>query len=169
MPGSVVWITGLSGSGKTTLAKALMPRLPQPRLLLDGDEMREALFPLVDGYAQDTRLRLAMTYSRLCRLAASQGTHVVCATISMFHEVHCWNREHLPNYVEVFLNVSEDERRRRDRKHIYTDDNARRIVGKGIAAELPRQPDLEVGINEPIEDTVTRIVSYVKKAQGNCC
>lgn len=163
MNGSVVWITGLSGAGKTTLAKTLLPQLPQPHLLLDGDEMREALSLLLDGYAFDARLRLAMTYSRLCRLVASQGTNVVCATISMFHDVRKWNRENIPNYCEVFLNVPEDERKCRDYKNVYVAGNEHCIVGDGIEAELPCNPDMEINPFEPLEETVAKIVSHIKQ------
>jgi adenylylsulfate kinase len=81
--GRVIWITGLSGAGKTTLAQALLPMLPQPRLLLDGDAVREALALLAGGYAREDRLKLALTYARLAKLAADQGVAVICATISM--------------------------------------------------------------------------------------
>ena len=37
-----------------------------------------------------------MRNARLCRLLAEQGTDVVCATISLFHEVQRWNRENIP-------------------------------------------------------------------------
>ena len=43
--------------------------------------------------------------SRLCRLLASQGTDVVCATISLFHEVQSWNRDNIPGYCEIYLQV----------------------------------------------------------------
>lgn len=142
--GRVIWITGLSGSGKTTLANALLPRLPPPRLLLDGDEMREALSPIAGGYDVDSRKRLAHTYARLCKLIASQGTTVVCATISMFHEVREWNRLHLPNYCEVYLEASEAVLKERDFKKIYreTAGQASHIVGQTIPPELPKAPDI---------------------------
>ena len=144
--GRVVWLTGLSGAGKTTLARALMPHLPQPRLLLDGDEMREALAPLAGGYDPKNRKQLAFAYARLCKLAAKQGITVVCATISMFHDVQRWNRENLPGYVEVYLDVPETVRRERDYKNIYKA-RARAgqetpVAGRDFPPELPECPDI---------------------------
>jgi adenylylsulfate kinase-like enzyme len=46
-----------------------------------------------------------MQYARLCRVLAEQGVTVVIATISLFKEVHAWNRENLPGYFEVYLKV----------------------------------------------------------------
>lgn len=136
----VIWITGLSGAGKTTVARVLLPKIPQPRVLLDGDEMRSALELVASGYERENRLMLALTYSRLCGLLAAQGVNVVCSTISFFHAVHAWNREHLPGYFEVFLDVPESVRLARDAgKKVYAGKN---IMGIHIEPEYPLCPDL---------------------------
>ena len=90
-PGRVIWITGLSGSGKTTLAKALQKELPGS-ILLDGDELREALGSANHGFDVESRKKLAKTYARLAGLLARQGFIVLVATISLFHDLHAWNR-----------------------------------------------------------------------------
>ena len=102
--GRVFWITGLSGAGKSTLARALQARLPQS-ILLDGDELRAVLGATASGFDRQSRLELARTYARLCGLLAGQGHTVIMATISLFHEIHAWNRENLPGYREIFLDV----------------------------------------------------------------
>ena len=116
----VVWITGLSGAGKSTLATALVAHLRTPGefvVRLDGDELREVFgLAAVNGqsHGREARLALAMQYSRLCRVMASQGLTVVIATISLFKEVHVWNRANLPGYFEVFLKMPIEELRRRE-------------------------------------------------------
>ncbi len=65
---------------------------------------------------RNARLALALRYARLCQVIASQGPTVVMATISLFREVHAWNRDHLPGYFELYLKVPLDEPRRRDPK-----------------------------------------------------
>lgn len=141
--GRVIWITGLSGSGKTTLAKALQQLLPPPCLLLDGDELRSALGLFNCGYERSDRLKMAETYGRLCRLAADQGQTVVCATISLFHTAHEWNRNNLPHYFEVFLDMPKNVLMERDYKHVYGQ-NMKNVVGQTLMPEFPLNPDFIV-------------------------
>jgi adenylylsulfate kinase-like enzyme len=142
----VIWITGLSGSGKTTLSLVLVDRMRSigiKPIFLDGDELRE-VFGVVAANAQnhgrEGRLALAMQYSHLCRVLAGQGHTVVIATISLFKEVHAWNRNNLPGYFEVYLKAPVDELRRRDPKGIY-----RRFD----AGELTNVAGLDLAIDEP--------------------
>ena len=123
--GQVIWITGLSGAGKTSLATEVANRLREAdvkTVLLDGDELREVFGTAAftaQNHGREARLALAMQYAHLCRVIASQGLTVVIATVSLFREVHAWNRENLPGYFEVYLKVPLEELRRRDPKDIY--------------------------------------------------
>lgn len=160
----VIWITGLSGAGKTTLARALAARLPEA-LMLDGDALREALGVATSDFDRDSRLRLALTYSRLCKMLADQNRTVIIATISLFHEVHAWNRQHLPGYLEVFLDVPEVVRRRRDPKGLYaakTGASARQMAGNGVAVDPPRNPDLQFDETCPVQEAVETILHALK-------
>ncbi len=146
-PGRVFWITGLSGAGKTTLGQELSTRLRasgRSVTFLDGDALRSAIAEDLDHAPQDRR-RSAMRNARLCRLLAEQGADVVCATISLFHDVQRWNRENIPGYREIFLRVPIEELRRRNPKGLYTstrDGDPRNVVGLDIPAETPQAPDL---------------------------
>jgi hypothetical protein len=101
--------------------------------------------PKILTTAQADRRRSAMRNARLCRLLAEQGADVVCATISLFHEVQRWNRENIPGYREIYLRVPMDELRRRDSKGIYAGaqrGDTRDVVGLDVPAEAPEAPDL---------------------------
>ena len=146
-PGRVFWITGLSGAGKTTVGRELWSRLRaagRPVTFLDGDALRAAIAEDL-GHSVRNRRRSAMRNARLCRLLASQGPDVVCATISLFHQVQRWNRENIPGYREIYLRVPMEELRRRDSRGIYAGaqrGKARDIVGLDVPAETPEAPDL---------------------------
>jgi adenylylsulfate kinase-like enzyme len=143
----VYWITGLSGAGKTTVGQELWRRLRaagRSAIFLDGDALREVIAEDL-GHNSANRRKSAMRNARLCRMLSSQGTDVVCPTISLFHEVHRWNRENIPGYREIYLRVPMDELQRRDSKGIYAAahrGDLRDVVGLDVAAELPEAPDL---------------------------
>lgn len=145
----VIWITGLSAAGKTTLGRLVVGALRgrgEPAVLMDGDELREALASTVNHSAA-ARLELVHKYSRLARLVASQGVTVVVSTVALFHEIHRWNRENLPEYFEVYLKVPIDELRRRDPKGIYyryDQGELKNVAGLDIAVEEPKRPDLTI-------------------------
>jgi adenylylsulfate kinase-like enzyme len=144
--GQVFWITGLSGSGKSTLAHEVVTRLRAAGdfvVMLDGDELREVFGAAANNaqnHGREARLALAMQYAKLCRILALQGMTVVIATISLFREVHAWNRLHLPGYFEVYLKVPFEELRRRDPKGIY-----RRFDAGGLS----NVAGLDLPIDEP--------------------
>ena len=148
-PARVFWITGLSGAGKTTIGERLWRRLRaagRSAVFLDGDRLRSTIAEDLSHPIEDRR-RSAMRNGRLCQLLAEQGIDVVCATISMFHEVQRWNRTHIPGYFEIYLRVPMPEIERRDPKGIYTrarNGEARNVVGIDIAAEVPEAPNLVI-------------------------
>jgi adenylylsulfate kinase-like enzyme/phosphohistidine swiveling domain-containing protein len=159
--GRVFWITGLSGAGKTTLGRELCKRLRaagRPVIFLDGDALRTAIAEDL-GHSAGDRRRSAMRNARLCRLLAEQGGDVVCATISLFHEVQRWNRDNIPGYREIYLLVPIDELRRRDTKGIYADaqqGETRHVVGLDVPAEAPKAPDLVLE-NHGVLDVATAV------------
>ncbi|MBF97342.1 MAG: adenylyl-sulfate kinase [Pelagibacterales bacterium] len=150
MAGKVIWITGLSGSGKTTLALQLTSILrgkEKAIVNLDGDILRKTLLdPKKEkqSYTANDRRQLAQQYGRLCKLISDQGFWVLIATISLFREVHAWNRQNISNYFEVFLDVPMAELRRRDTKGIYrafSNNGNGNIVGLDLKFDKPVSPD----------------------------
>ncbi|GAA2922548.1 hypothetical protein GCM10020221_18360 [Streptomyces thioluteus] len=143
----MLWITGLSGAGKSTVAGLLRDRLVARGglpVVLDGDRLRETL-PVRFGHREADRRRLARYYGGLAGELAHQGHLVICATVSLFHEAHAWNRRNLPGYFEVWLRVPiEDLRRREGRAALYGAADTRDVVGIGTRAEFPLAADLVV-------------------------
>ncbi|MCA0305107.1 MAG: adenylyl-sulfate kinase [Proteobacteria bacterium] len=151
--GRVVWITGLSAAGKSTISAVLTDRLRARGewcVALDGDALRD-VFGRVDlkpeDYERSARLALGFQYARLARLLAGQGSTVIVTTISLFHELHAWNRQNLPGYFEVYIRVPLEELRRRDPKGLYRRYEAgevRNIAGLDQPFDEPAAPDLLV-------------------------
>lgn len=173
-PGSgVIWITGLSGAGKSTLAREVTARLRnsgRPVILLDGDELREVFGATSNktDHGRDRRLALAMQYAHLCRIIASQGVLVVIATISMFREVHAWNRIYLPNYFEVYLKVPVEELRRRDPKGIYRRFDAgelANVAGLDLPVDEPEAPDwtAHFDVQHGVEVMAEELIHFFEK------
>ena len=147
--GGVIWITGLAQVGKTTTARTLAAALEacgRRPVLLDGDAMRVILDDF--GYAPDARRRLAFTYARLAREISAQGFLVVVATISLFHDVHEWNRKNIENYFEVFLEAPLECLSARKGAGVYARSEEQPLVGVGIEAEWPVAPDLRFCTND---------------------
>ena len=170
--GKVIWITGLSGSGKTTLAKEVVAGLrsaDQTVLMLDGDEMREVFGANTanqSNHGRDERMALAMQYAKLCELIARQGVTVVCSTISMFKEVHSWNRENQPYYFEVYLKVPLSELRNRDPKGIYRrfdSGELSNVAGLDLQVDEPKSPDIlfefepNLELSQMTDEIITKI------------
>ena len=172
-PGRVFWITGLSAAGKTSIGRALSSHLQasgRQVIFLDGDTLRSAVSNDL-GYSAENRRSAAMRNGMLCRMLAEQGFDIVCSTISLFHDVQRWNREHIPRYNEIFVRVPLEELKRRDTKGIYRtggDPRPANIVGLDIPAEIPEAPDLILDNDTTLhsEEAVRLILNRVSELEG---
>ena len=109
-----------------------------------------------------------MQYAQLCRVLAKQDLTVVIATISLFKEIHSWNRTYLPNYFEIYLDVPLDELRRRDPKAIYQRfdyGEIKNVAGLDVDIDKPQNPDwLEVfDKHKPISKLVNELLNELGK------
>jgi adenylylsulfate kinase len=165
----VIWITGYSGAGKTTVAYALQKSFTSSgitSLVLDGDVVRDAMAGFEYGYDADSRKAGAYCYAKLALNFSQQGLVVIVSTVSLFHEVHAWNREKMLGYCEVFLDASEDVRRERDPKGLYKKHQSGELDSFSLSiseGEIPLMPDFHFKNNGEISDVeliVAKIVEY---------
>lgn len=165
----VYWLTGLSGAGKTTIGTLFFQHLKtiKPNVVyLDGDVLRE-IFGGTHGHTLQERKQLAMRYSRLCKMLSEQGIDVVCATISLFHEVQEWNRQHIPGYKEVYIKVPIEVLTQRDQKQLYSRalrGEIKDVMGIDAAVEAPKNPDIVLendgtrSVDEMVNNLITRLI-----------
>ena len=146
---TLIWITGLSGSGKTTIGREVYNKLTAENsntIFLDGDSFREILGNDL-GHAPKDRLENAKRISRMCKFLIAQDINVVCATMSLYKEVHDLNRAEIENYVEVFVDCDLDELIRRDQKGLYSKaikGELENVVGVNLPYDKPAQCELVI-------------------------
>ena len=172
--GQVIWITGLSGAGKSTIAKKVIGYLTERHdccLLLDGDKVRLAINENLSHSPED-RVINASRISRLAKMLAEQNIIVVVATMSLYEEIHDWNRANLPNYTEVFIDVPISALIERDAKGLYakfTQKGEKHVPGLDIPYHRPSNPDLVIDNSEHRDDLsnfALQIIDYSDKKRS---
>jgi adenylylsulfate kinase len=141
--GVVVWLTGLPASGKSTLAERVRSRLRRPAIVLDSDQMREALE--ADSYAADDRDRFYRVLARLAATFARQGLVVLVPATAPRQAHRELARELAPEFREVWVCTPASECARRDVKALYARAEAGEITtlpGVGASYEVPAKPDV---------------------------
>ena len=156
--GGCLWITGLSASGKTTISSLVRQGLEgryQNIVSLDGDQMRTIFRSGNSLYDRAGRIETGMIYSRLANELVNQGMFVIVAAIALYQEIHEWNRAHIHNYFDVFLDVPLSELFQRDPKGIYKRykrGEIANVAGLDLAVDFPKDPWLhetwEHGVSE---------------------
>lgn len=147
--GKIIWITGLPASGKTTIAKKVFEKIKKKHLNtvhLDGDNMR-SVWGIWAEKSPEGRKKMAMSYAKQCNLLANQGINVIMSTVSLFHEVHDYNRKNNPHYYEVFIQTEDNFL---DKRHgEYTSDRPEKQRWKEPSHEFPKTPHLTIDNNTP--------------------
>lgn len=162
--GTVYFFTGLSGAGKTTVGGLFYRRLKERKpnvVVLDGDQTRP-VFNEDIGYSMADRLNGAKRVFRVCKMLAEQNIDVVCCSICMFEEVRAWNREHIPNYREIYIRVKKETLLTRNQKGLYS--GKTNVVGVDLPFDEPKHPDLI--IQNDGERTPLELVEEIERAFG---
>lgn len=119
--GFVVWLTGLPGAGKTTIANALRLEFTKNGLrveVLDGDEIRKKVSPEI-GFSREDRERHARRVAYISKLLSRNGIATIVSLISPFRCSRDYARSIIPRFIEVWVNCSLENCKRRDPKGLY--------------------------------------------------
>lgn len=167
--GKLIWITGLSGAGKSTIGlmvhKLLREKIDNV-VLIDGDVIREILGNDL-GHCIEDRKKNAFRISKMCQFLVDQNINVVCSTMSLFKEIHEFNRENIDNYFDVFLDVDIDTLIKRDSKSIYSrakSGELKNIIGIDLPYDRPIDPFMIIenkNFAVSIEDKASMILTKI--------
>ncbi len=168
---AVLWFTGLSGAGKSTVANLVERRLHalgRHTYVLDGDNLRHGLNRDL-GFSEADRAENVRRVSEVAALFADAGLIVIASLISPYRAERQRARERVPGgeFIEVFIDASVDECRRRDPKGLYKKADAgllRGFTGVDAPYEAPDTPDLHLRTAEASpEDLAERVVAELRR------
>jgi adenylyl-sulfate kinase len=173
--GATLWLTGLPASGKSTIAAAVEARLVragQPAYRLDGDNLRHGVCGDL-GFSAGDRDENVRRTGEVARLFADAGTIAIVSVVSPYtagrraarilHE-----QDGIP-FVEIFVNTSLEECKRRDPKGLYARAAAGTLTGfTGIDApyEQPTAPELELTSGSNVGAAADAVVGVLEAALG---
>ncbi len=170
---AILWFTGLSGSGKSTIANIVereLHALGAHTYMLDGDNVRHGLNRDL-GFTDADRVENIRRVGEVAKLFVDAGAIVLCSFISPFRAERRMVRELVAaqEFIEVFVDTSLEECKRRDPKGLY----ARALEGKiknftGIDSpyEPPEEPEIVLG-RSPLapEEEARRVLEALKARQ----
>ena len=169
----VIWFTGLSGSGKSTISVALEKALFEQNITsyrLDGDNIRHGLNQNL-GFSPEDRKENIRRIGEVGKLMVDAGVVTMTAFISPYEEDRNTVRDILEDgeFIEVFTKCSLDECESRDPKGLYKKARSGEIkefTGINAPYEEPSNPEIIIDTeNESVEDSVEKIVAYLKENQ----
>jgi adenylylsulfate kinase len=166
--GFTLWFTGLSGAGKSTLSEAIEHRLKasgQKVEVLDGDVVRTHLSKGL-GFSREDRDTNIKRIAFVCGLLTRNDVICISAAISPYRETRQWARDHIGDFVEVYVKCPIEVCRQRDVKGLYKlvdEGKIKGFTGVDDPYEEPEHPELIVETDrETIEESVERIFARLE-------
>jgi adenylyl-sulfate kinase len=167
--GFTIWFTGLSGSGKSTLSQIIEERLRARGCnveVLDGDIVRTHLSKGL-GFSREDRDTNIKRIAFVCGLLTRNGVICISAAIAPYREAREWAREHIGNFVEIYVKCPIEVCRQRDVKGLYQlvdEGKIKNFTGVDDPYEEPEHPELIVETDkETIEESINRIFARLEE------
>lgn len=168
---AIVWLTGLSGAGKSTIAQKVERRLfasGHQTMLLDGDQLRHGICGDL-GFSPADRAENIRRAGEVARLFFEHGSIVLCTFVSPYRSDRERIRELVPEgrFIEIHVDCSIDEVRRRDPKGLYRRADEGEITEMtGISApyEAPVEPELRLDTSsQSVEESVEAVLQLLRE------
>lgn len=169
MNSKLIWITGLSGAGKSTIAKEVYSRLKQSlsnTVMIDGDAFREVIGNDLK-HTLDDRIKNAYRIVKMCKYLYNQDINVICATMSLYQEIHEFIYDNFEDPLIVYLDVSMAELKKRNQKGLYS--SGTNVTGIDLPFDEPSHTDfvLKTKNEDNLKNTVSLILERCKINDNN--
>lgn len=163
----VLWFTWYSAAWKTTIAKSVLKKLKHETWFtlahLDGDVFRKNFLTL--GFTKQGRMMNLKLAAYVAHLLLKEDVCVLASFITPYHEIQKYLREKLPNYIEVFVNTSLEDCKKRDYKWNYKRAikwEIQNFTGISDSYEPPISPEIILQSWElSVEESVEKIRNYL--------
>lgn len=162
-----LWVIGLPLSGKRVLADRVYERLLKlkvPLERIDNQEIR-TLLPET-GYEKQDRMLHIKRVGFLIKKLQRHSVSTVSSFVSPYQESRQAVRGMTENYVEVFIDISPEACKQRDKTEFVTHidpvhlEDLERIHTQ---YDRPQNPDIVITENDTLDEAVERIVNHIKK------
>lgn len=165
----LILFTGLSGSGKSTLANLVettLHNMGKSTYILDGDNIRQGVNKDLTFSPKD-RTENIRRVAEISSLMVDAGVITLAAFVSPYLKDRALikNIVGAANFIEIFVNTSLEECKRRDVKGLYKKANAGEISNMtGVSApyEPPVKPDFEIITDgQSVEDSLEELLIFL--------
>ena len=161
--------TGLSGAGKTTISQQVQKGLEQKGYkvkVLDGDIIRKTMTKHL-GYSINDRKRNMKLIGKLAKQLTNENYIVLVSIISPFEHIRNEMREHIKNFIEVYVNAPLTVCETRDVKGLYKKAREGQIsnfTGIDSPYEPPCFPEVEcLTHKETIKESTQKVLNVLNK------
>lgn len=163
--GITLWFTGIPASGKSAIAREVRDLLANrglPVELLDGPEVRQSLSRGL-GFTREDREENVRRIGYVAKLLSRNGVIAICASVSPYRATREEIRQHVTNFVEIYVECPIQVAEQRDTEGLYAQARAGVIedfTGVSDPYEPPERPEVHIRSHE--ESVASAAVKVVK-------
>ena len=97
-------------------------------------------------------------------MLSDEGINIIISTVSLFHQVHRWNKKKINNYKEIYIKSKLDDIISQKKKKLYLNKQNKNLVSKNIKAEYPINPHIiiENKFDESVNSLSLKIIKKLK-------
>jgi adenylylsulfate kinase-like enzyme len=129
--------------------------------MIDGDDFREIIGRDL-GHTNSDRMKNAWRIVKMCKYLCDQNVIVICATISLYNDIHTFIYQNFENPLIVYLDVDIEELKTRNKNLLYS--NANNVLGVDLEFDKPQNDKYVMTIknNSNIDTAVNQIIEKLK-------